>query len=69
MAIRNPAPSSPTSRSTGTRAPSKTIWAGGEERRPIVRSGICGSSPGVSASAITQEIPAGPGPPVRQKTL
>ncbi len=69
MAIRNPTPSPPTSRSAGTRAPSNAICATGDERRPIVRSAACGTMPGVAASASRQEMPVGPGPPVRQKTL
>ena len=46
IAIRKPVPSSPTSRSTPTRAPSKAICATGEERSPIVCSRRCGTMPG-----------------------
>ena len=38
IAIRNPTPSSPTSRSAATRASSNAICAIGDDRRPIVRS-------------------------------
>ena len=35
----------------------------------MVRSGFCGSRPGVPSSASRQEMPWAPGPPVRQKML
>jgi len=61
-------PSSPMSRSAGTRAESSTTWAVGEACMPIFRSGRAAESPGVSPAASRQEMPRGPSPEVRTMT-
>jgi len=48
-AIENPRPSSPTSWSRGTRAPSNSTWAVAEPRIPILCSGLAAVTPGVEA--------------------
>ena len=65
MAMRKPCPSSPSSASSGTRAPSNCTVRVGCAFQPILRSLAPKETPGVSFGTSSADTPPGPSPPVR----
>ena len=68
MAILKPSPSPPMRLSAGTRQPSNSTMEVGWECQPSFFSCAPKVRPGVALSTARQEMPAGPGPPVRAIT-